>query len=201
MTTHTHRLKSLVENIVEELLACAVANTTTHIVLLQFIESLVFGPELGKVVGCAECLKVCEYGIALKIAGLVHTHTRCSVRHLLHLLPYIGSRIAEVDTVAERLRHLLLAVGSGQTTCCSILRKHDFRLNKHLAVCLVEAANKLACHLNHRLLVFAGRHCSGLEQRDVGSLAYGIAEETKWNVGLKVAHLNLGLHCRVALYA
>ena len=201
MTTHTHRLKSLVEHIIEELLACAVANTTTHIVLLEFVEGLIFGPELGEIVGCTERFKICEYGVALKISGFIHAHTRRSVRHLLHLLPYVGSRIAEINTVAERLRHLLLAVSSGQTACRSILRQHDFGFYKHLAVCLVEAANKLACHLNHWFLVFAGRHCSGLEECNVGSLAYRIAEETKRNVGFKVAHLYLSLHSRVALYA
>ena len=169
--------------------------------LLKFVEGLVFWPELGEVVGCTERFKVCENGVALKISGLIHAHTRRSVRHLLHLLPYVGSRIAEVNAVAERLRHLLLAVSSGQTTCRSILRQHDFRLHKHLAISLVEAANKLACHLNHWFLVFAGGHSCGLEQRYVGSLAYRIAEETKRYVGLKVAHLDLSLHSRVALNA
>ena len=40
--------------------------------------------------------------------------------HFLHLLPHLGSRIGEVDAVAEALAHFLLAVGSGQTACRNV---------------------------------------------------------------------------------
>ena len=157
-------------------------------------------PEIGEVLRCAECVQICKDGVALEIARLIHAHTRRTVRHLLHLLPYVCSRVGEIDAVAERLRHLLLAVRSREAACRSVLRQHDVRLDEHLAVYGVEAANQLACHLNHRLLILSCRHRSGLEERDVGSLADGIAEEAKRNVGLKVAHLYLGLHGRVALH-
>ena len=199
--TLADRLEHLVEHVVEELLRCAVADTATHVVVLQLLECLVLGPELGEVVGRAERLKVCEHGVAFEVARLVHAHARCTVRHLLHLLPHLSSRVREVDAVAERLRHLLLAVGAGQATCRSVLGQHDLRLHEHLAVCLVEAAHELACHLNHRFLVFACRHGCSLEQSDVGSLAHRVAEEAERNVSLEVAHLYFGLHGRVALHA
>ena len=66
---------------------------------------------------------------------------------------------------------------------------------------MVEAVHQFARHFEHRLLVFASRYGRGLEQGDVGSLRDGIAEKAQGDVSLEVAHLNLGLHGRVALYA
>ena len=121
--------------------------------------------------------------------------------HRAHLLPHLVGRVAEVDAVAKRLRHLLLAISAGQAACGKVLGQHDFRLNENGGVGLVEAANEFARHLDHRLLVLAHRHGRRLEKCDVGSLRNGIAEEAQRDVGLEVAHLDFSLHRRIALYA
>ena len=59
----------------------------------------------------------------------------------------------------------------------------------------------LAALLDHGLLVLAGGHGGGLEGGDIGRLADGVAEEAHRDAGLKVAHLDLGLHGGVALQA
>ena len=66
---------------------------------------------------------------------------------------------------------------------------------------MIETTYKFTCDFKHRLLILAGWYGRGLEKGDVCSLADRIAEESEWNVCLKVTHLDLGLHGRVALYS
>ena len=121
--------------------------------------------------------------------------------HRAHLLPHLVGRVAQVDAVAKALAHLLLAVGAGQAARRGVFGQHYLGLHEHLAVGLVEPPDELARHLEHGLLVFAGGHGGGLEERYVGSLAHRVAEEAERYVGLEVAHLDLGLHRGVALHA
>ena len=168
---------------------------------LQLVQVLELWPVVGKVLIGAERFEIGEDSIALQMAGFVHTHAGFSVRHLLHLLPYLSSRVAQIDAVAQALAHLLLAVGAGQTACRSVLGEHDFGFYQNGSIGLVETAYQFACHLQHGLLVFTGWYCGGFEQGDISSLAHGITEEAQGDVGLKIAHLDFGLHRGVTLYA
>src|SRR5574344_846669 len=131
VATLAHRFEHVVEDGVEELLASAVAYTSVNVVLLEFVKVLELRPVVGEVVIATECLKIGENGIALKVARLVHRHAWSTVGHLLHLLPYLLFRVAEVDAVAKTLTHLLLAVGSGESAGGGVLGQHDLGLNKH----------------------------------------------------------------------
>ena len=77
-----------------------------NVVLLEFVKVLELRPVVGEVVVAAECLKICEHGIALEVSRLVHRHAWSTVGHLLHLLPYLLLRVREIDAVAEALAHL-----------------------------------------------------------------------------------------------
>jgi len=57
-----------------------------------------------------------------------------------------------------------------------------------------------AALLEHRLLVLADRNSRSVECGDVRRLTDRIAEKTDRNAGFKVAHLDLCLNGRVALY-
>ena len=169
--------------------------------VFQLVEVGVVGPVVGEILVGAERIEIGEHGVALHLARVVHPQVVGVGIHRAHLLPHVLSRVAQVYAVAQALAHLLLAVGAGQTARRGVFGQHDVGLHEHLAVCRVEAAHQFARNLKHRLLVFAGRHRGGLEQRDVGRLAHRVAEEAQRNVGLKVAHLYLRLHRGVALYA
>ena len=136
------------------------------------------------------------------MAGVVQIDVLRVRVHRADLLPDGIGIVRQIDAVAQRLGHLLLAVRTWQTTRCGILGQHDVRLYQDGRINLIEAANEFASHLQHRLLVFTGRNGSSLEQRDVGSLRDRIAEEAQWNaLPLEATHLDLSLHRRVALYA
>ena len=200
-TTLTHGLKELVEHFVEEFLALHVAESAAPIVVFQLVEVLVFGPEVAEVVVGGESVEVGEYGVALDVARVVEIDVLGVGVHRAHLLPHFVGGVAEIDAVAERFRHFLLAVGAREATRREVFGQHDFRLHEHLAVGVVEAAHEFARHLDHWLLVFAHRHGGGLEERDVGGLRHGVAEEAERDVGLEVAHLDFGLHRGIALHA
>ena len=71
MTADAHRLKHAVDDAVEEFLAFHVAKASTHVVLLQFVEIGVVGPELGEVVVGAEGIEIGEDGVAFDFARVV----------------------------------------------------------------------------------------------------------------------------------
>ena len=79
MATLAHRFEHVVEDGVEELLACSVTYASVDIVLLEVVEILELRPVVGEVVVAAECLKICEHGVALKVSRLVHRHARRTV--------------------------------------------------------------------------------------------------------------------------
>ena len=121
--------------------------------------------------------------------------------HRANLLPNVIGRIREVDTVAKRLRHLLLTIGTRQTASRQVLGQQDIRLYQYRRIHLIETARQFACHLQHRLLILTGRNGRSLEQGDVGSLGNRVAEESEGDtLALEATHLDLSLHRRVALY-
>ena len=201
MTALAHGLEELVEHLVEELLALHVAESSTTIVVLELVEVLVFRPVLCEVGIGGEGIEIGEHGIAFDVSGVADVEV-CGVGiHGAYLLPYLVGGVGEIDAVAEALRHLLLAIGAGEAACGEVLGEHDLRLYEDGRIDLVEAAHELACDLEHGLLVFACGHGGSLEERDVGSLRDGIAEEAERDVGFEVAHLDLRLHRGIALHA
>ena len=121
--------------------------------------------------------------------------------HRTDLLPYLISRVREVDTVTKRLRHLFLTISTRQTTGRQILWQQDIGLYQHRSINLIKTAHQFTGHLQHRLLILTGRNSRGLKQRDIRSLRNWIAEETEGDtLTLETTHLHLSLHCRVALH-
>ncbi len=120
--------------------------------------------------------------------------------HAVDLLLDLLGGVGEVDAVAQRLAHLGLAVGARQTLAYSRVGQQYLRLHQRGAVDVVEAVDNLACKLNHRRLIVAGRHGRCLEGGDVGGLAYRITEESHRERLLEAAHLYFGLHRGVALH-
>ena len=120
-TTLAHGLEELVEHLIEELLALHIAQTAATVVILQLVEVLVLWPEVGEVLVAGEGVEIGEDGVALHMAGIVEVDVLRIGVHRAHLLPDVIGRVREVDAVAERLRHLLLAVGAWQTTGGEVL--------------------------------------------------------------------------------
>ena len=201
MTALADGVEHLVDDLVEELLALHVAYATLGIGCFQLFKVLVFGPELGEIGVGREGVHVGEHGISLYMTGVADIEMGRVGVHTLNLLPYGSAVVGEIDAVAQALAHLLLAVSTRQTARYGIVWKQNVWLYQHGRIYLIEASCQLAAKLNHRALVFAGRYGSGLEGCYVSGLTNRIAEETQWNVGFEVAHLNLSLDSWVALHA
>ena len=77
MTTLTHGLQHIINNGVEELLALHVAQSTTTIVVFQFVEVLVFRPEVLEVIVTREGIEIGEDGVALDMARVYMERTFC----------------------------------------------------------------------------------------------------------------------------
>ena len=136
------------------------------------------------------------------MSGIVEVDVLGIGVHRAHLLPDIFSRVREIDTVAEALRHLLLAIRTGQTTSRHVLRQHDIGFREHLCIDLVKTASELTRHLQHRLLILTDGHRGRLEQQNIRSLRHGVAEETEGHaLAFEATHLDLRLHRRIALNA
>ena len=119
--------------------------------------------------------------------------------HRLYPLAYIALGIRKIDAVAQRLAHLRLAIGTGQTETGRIVRQEYLRLNECIAISVVEPSHYLTRLFNHRLLIFSCGYGSGIESGYIRCLTYGVCEEADRNVGLEVTHLDFGLYRRVAL--
>ena len=169
--------------------------------VFYFLQIGIVRPELSKIFITAECIQIGKHRIALQMARVGNLDMGRVGVHTLNLLPYGSAVVGEVDAVAQALAHLLLAVSTRQTARYGIVWKQNVWLYQHGRIYLIEASCQLAAKLNHRALVFTGRYGSGLEGCYVSGLTNRIAEETQWNVGFEVAHLNLSLDSWVALHA
>ena len=199
MTASTDRTESLVQDIVQELLAGSVSDTALHILLFQFFEGCELRPEFCEVLVGAECVHICEYSVSVKVSRLVLAHSRRTVGHFLDFLPYCSLVVAEVDAVSERLAHLCLTVSSRQSHAHAVLWKKDFRLDQDLTINAVELSYYLSGLLDHRLLVFTCRNDCALECGDVSSLADRVAEESHGQSVLEISHLDFRLYRRISL--
>ena len=200
--TLTDGLEGLLQDGGEELLHLHVAETAATVVVLEGVEVLVVGQVAAKVLGAAEGIEVGEDRVAFDLTRVADAQMVGVGEHGLDFLLDLVGRVLEVDAVAEALGHLGLAVGAGQAQAGCVLGQENIRFDERLAVDVVEAADDLAALLEHGFLVLAHRHGSGLEEGDVGCLGDGIGEEAYGDaLAREAAHLDLGLHRRVALEA
>ena len=156
----------------------------------------------------AEGIQVGEYGVALHLARVADLQMVRVGEHTPDLCIDLFGAVGQVYAVAEGLAHLGLAIRSRQSQAGSVLRKHNLRLDEHLAVETVELAYYLPGLLDHRLLVLARRYRGGFEGGDVSGLADRVAEESDRGAGLvgivfpilaEAPHLDLRLYGRVPL--
>ena len=185
----------------EQLLDRSVAYAAACVVVLEHLEVLILGQVLGEVLVAAERVQVDEGAVAFEVSRRVDCEVLgVGVHRVDLLLDFLGS-VGEVYAVAQTLAHLGLAVGSGEAETGSVGGQENLGLYECLAVDIVEPVHDFTRELDHRRLILAGGHGRGLEGGDVRCLADGVAEETYGNALLEVAHLDFGLHRRVALYA
>ena len=183
----------------QELLDLDVAQSAAAVVRLQLCQVGIVGQVASEVFGAAEGVEVGEDGVALHLAGVLHTQVVGVGVHGLNLLRYGVGVVAQVDAVAQTLAHLGLSVGAWQAQTGGVVRQQDFGFDQCFTVDVVEAAHYLACLLQHGFLVFAHGDGGRAERGDVGCLTDGVGEETHGDAGLEVAHLDFGLHRGIAL--
>ena len=149
--------------------------------------------------GAAESVQIDEYGVILDLTGVFHAEVVRVGEHGHDLLFDLVRVLAQIDAVAERLAHLGLAVDAGQAQAGLVVREQHLGLDQRVPVNRIEFADDFLGLLQHRGLIFAHGHGRCLEGRDVGRLADRVGEETDRDAGFKVAHLDFGFHCGVAL--
>ena len=93
--------ESVVEYVVEELLACAVTESSVCVVSFEFVEIFVFWQELFEVGVEAEGVEVCEYGVAFEVSGLFDVDVFGVSVHGVDLFLEFLRSVREVDAVAE----------------------------------------------------------------------------------------------------
>ena len=94
--------------------------------------------------GTRKGVEIGEYAVALQRPGILYAEMVGVGVHAHHLLAYILGRIRQIDAVTQRLAHLGLAVGAGQTQARGILREQDLGLDQRRAVNRVELVDYLA---------------------------------------------------------
>ena len=114
-----------------------------------------------------------EDRIAFDGAGHVRAHALRIRVHLPHLLRHRLGIVGEIDGVAVALAHLPV-VQPGQPRN---RRQQRLRLDEHLAVELMETADRFARQLQVRDLILPDRHEPAVVERDVCRLQQRIAEE------------------------
>ena len=200
MTTVPDGLQRCLKNAVQELLDLHVAKSAAAVVILEFIQICIVRKELFKMLRLYKRIQIRKDCIAFDLSGILDPEMIRIREHAHDLLLDIIRLLGQVDAVAERLAHLLLAVCSGKAHGCLILRKQNLGLHKDLTVIrMMEAADDFSRLLNHRLLVLARRNRRRLERGDVGCLRNRIGEEANRNAAAEAAHAKLRFHRRVSL--
>ena len=165
----------------------------------QLVEICVIRQIALEVLRLAECIEISKYGISLDLARVgdldvirvgVHAHD-----FFLDLIRLLG----QVNAVSERFTHLRFSVDTRQTSAGIILRQHNLRLHKCLAINRIEFVDDLLCLLDHRHLILSNRNGRCLECSDVGCLADRVGEESNRDARLKVSHLDLRFYGWVSL--
>ena len=200
MTTVPDRLQRCLKNAVQELLDLHVAKTAAAVVILELIQICIVRKKLFKMLRLNKGIQIRKDRIAFDLSGILDPEMIRIREHAHDLLLDVIRLLGQVDAVAERLAHLLLAVCSGKAHGCLILRKQNLGLHKDLTVVrMIEAADDFSRLLNHRLLILACRNRGRLERRDVRCLRNRIGEEADRNAAAEAAHAKLRFHRRVSL--
>ena len=97
----SYRLKTVVEHVIEKLLACAVAKTSLCVMCFQLIEIFIFWKEFLKVRVKAECVEISEDCVAFEVTRLFDMDVLWVSVHGVDLLLQFFRRVGEVDAVAE----------------------------------------------------------------------------------------------------
>ena len=100
-TSLTHWLKEILHDVEEELLACAVPETTPAIMILHRIEILILRKELCKMLRLTESVEICEYNIALHMTRISDLKMLRIRIHAVDLLLDLFRCIGKIDTVAQ----------------------------------------------------------------------------------------------------
>ena len=114
-TAQSDRLKLLLHYVVEELLYLHITKTAALVVLLQLVKVLIIGQITFKVLICAECVKIGKYRVTLNMTGVRNLYMERIGEHTHYFCLDVGGAVCKVNSVAERLAHLCLAVRAGQT--------------------------------------------------------------------------------------
>ena len=156
-----------------------------------------------------EGVQVGEDGVALDLARVLHPQVVGIGIHTHHLLLHFIGRVGEVDAVAQRFRHLGLAVRTGQTQAGRVVGQQNSRHDECFSIYGVEFMDDFARLFDHRFLILADRYGRGLESGDIRGLADRVGEESYRNtLALRslffvafgeAAQLDFGLHRRIAL--
>ena len=94
MTALADGFEAGVQDVEQELLARAVAQAATGVVGLQFVQVLVLGQELCKVLVGAEGIQVRKHGVALQVARRLDGQVLRVGEHGVHLLLQFLGRVA-----------------------------------------------------------------------------------------------------------
>ena len=191
--------ESLLHDVIEEAFHLHVAEAASCIVVLHFLQAAVLRAEGGEVFISAERIEIREDRISFHMPRIVAAQMGRIGEHGHDLRLDILRRVGEIDAVADGLAHLRLAVRAGQAQAGLVCRKDDVWFDQDLAIDIIELADDLACLLEHRLLVFAGRDMGGLEGRDIARLADRVAEEAGRDAGFEILLLDLCLDRRISL--
>ena len=176
-----------------------VTQTASSVMSFEFVEILVVGQKLGKMlVGC-KCVKIREHGVPFHLAFILDTKVIGVGKHRHNFRLYLVGRVRKVNAVAERFAHLCFSVDTGKSATLLVAWQKDFGFDKSFAVNRVEFAHDFFALLQHRFLVFADGNGRRLERRDVRGLADRISQESYGNTLFKVAHFYLGFYGRIAL--
>ena len=82
----THRLEEVLHDVEEELLACAVSETSTTVMILHLVEVLILRKELLEVAVLTECIKICKHHIALNVTWISDLEVLWVSVHAVYLL-------------------------------------------------------------------------------------------------------------------
>ena len=139
-----------------------------------------------------------EDGVAFDVAGFGAFEPRRVGEHGHDFFGHGRFVVGKVDSVAEALAHLGLAIGAGESAKLAI---ETIGQGQDFAIKLVKALHDFAGLLNHRALIVADRDKMRAESRDVGDLGNGVAEKAHAHIVAHALLPHLVFHGRVAFEA
>ena len=147
----------------------------------------------------AESIQIGKHRIALQMSGIADLEMKGIRVHTHDLGAHFVRTVGQINTVAQRLAHLCLAVGTGKTLAGLILRNQRGGLHQNRGVYRVELMYDFSCLLDHGQLILAYGNRGSLERSNIRCLADGIGEKSYGNTCFEVSHLNLIFYRRIPL--